>query len=154
MNPRNVLALALVALTISGASAQTPTSSPEETVNVLVRALETSDIDLLMSTFDESATAFMPSALVPSRRSGKAAIREAFESFFKSAPPGAGPLTITPRDMETQRMGDVAIVTFHLGQVPAKPPQGPFLLSRRTIVLRRVGTRWLVVHLHASSVRN
>src|SRR5579864_4275572 len=128
MKPRMVFALALAALTISGVSAQSPPSSPEETAKVLVRALETSDIDLLMSTFDESATAFMPSPLVPSRRSGKVAIREAFETFFKSAPPGAGPLTITPRDMETQLLGDVAVITFHLGQVPAEPPQGLFVL--------------------------
>ena len=104
-------------------------SSPEETAKALVKALETANIDLLMSTFDESATVFMPSPLMPGRRSGKTEIREAFEAFFKSLPPGAVLITITPRDLETQLLGDVAIVTFHLGQVPAQPPQGPVSLG-------------------------
>jgi len=44
-------------------------------------------------------------------------------------------------------LGDVAIVTAHLVR-PATSPG----TSRRTFVLRKIGDRWLIVHLHASNV--
>jgi ketosteroid isomerase-like protein len=61
-----------------------------------------------------------------------------------------GPVTITPRDVNVQLFGDVAIVTAHLQDLPPMPVREPMMFPRRTFVLRRIAGRWLIVHLHAS----
>jgi len=122
------------------------------TATILVKAIETSNIDLLLGAFDDEATVFMPFAGTPARLRGKAEIRQAFESLFKTAPPTGGVRTITPREVATQLFGDTAIVTFLLGDIPQQPVQGRVVRGRRTLVLRRVQDRWLIVHLHASNV--
>ena len=56
----------------------------------------------------------------------------------------AARLSIDPKDVRVQRYGDVGVVTFHL--------EGGENVGRRTAVMRRTGDRWLLVHLHASSL--
>jgi hypothetical protein len=45
-----------------------------------------------------------------------------------------------------EEFGDTAVVTFHLGHETAR--------QRRTLVLRRVGSNWKIVHLHGSASAN
>ena len=52
---------------------------------------------------------------------------------------------IVPRELHVQLYGDVAIASFHL--------TGGQEVGRRTLVLRRLGGRWLIVHLHSSALR-
>jgi ketosteroid isomerase-like protein len=53
-------------------------------------------------------------------------------------------LNIQPKDLQIQRLGDAAIVTFHL-------EHDPNTLARRTIVLCRTPAGWKIAHLHAST---
>jgi hypothetical protein len=46
--------------------------------------------------------------------------------------------------MKVETSGDLALVTF---QVPGGST------ARRTFVLRRIGGRWLIAHMHASNFR-
>jgi hypothetical protein len=50
--------------------------------------------------------------------------------------------SLSPRGLDVQLYGDSAIASFHL--------VGQREVGRRTLVMRRVGTRWLVAHMHAS----
>ena len=125
-------------------------SGAVETVLTFVRALEAADLDRLLGTFDEKATVFMPIAAPASRLSGRAQIRQAFDTLFKRA--GATG-AITPRDISVQEFGDTAIVTMHLRDIPALPIQEPVIFPRRTFILRRTRNRWLIVHLHASNLQ-
>lgn len=97
--------------------------------------------------FADDAVAFFPSVQFAAMRvEGKADIRRTFESVFKPGrplPPGGRPL-IQPQDLKIQQFGDTAIVTFHLGSDTT--------LGRRTFVLRRLDSRWRIVHLHASTI--
>jgi uncharacterized protein (TIGR02246 family) len=125
----------------------TPQDDALATVQTFVRANETANLELIVSTFDDAATVFFPGDR-PQRASGKTEIREVFGELFKQR---KGPITITPRDVSVQLLGDVAIVTAHLRALPATPVREPTVFPRRTFVLRRVEGRWLIVHHHASN---
>ena len=117
----------------------------QKTVQTFIAANERADLPLLMSTFADDATVFMPGE--PAKRlSGSAAIRDAFAALFAAR---RGPIVITPADIQMQMLGDVVIVTAHLVR-PATSPG----TSRRTFVLRKTGDRWLIVHLHASNLQS
>jgi ketosteroid isomerase-like protein len=114
-----------------------------KTVQTFIAANERADLPLMMTTFADDATVFMPGE--PAKRlSGNAAIRDAFAALFTAR---RGPIVITPADIDAQMYGDVAIVTAHL----VRPSTAPGT-SRRTFVLRKTGDRWLIVHLHASNL--
>lgn len=117
-----------------------------DTVQTFIRANETANLELIVGTFDDAATVFFPNGQAQ-RADGKAEIREAFARLFRSR---TGPITITPRDVNIQLFDDSAIVTAHLGDLPPMPIREPITFARRTFVLRQVGDRWLIVHLHAS----
>jgi hypothetical protein len=78
----------------TGIGAFAQTGSAEEraltTVSTFIEANETADLDLLMSTFDEDATIFIPGAPA-SRVSGKASIRQGIAELFKQR---SGPIVI------------------------------------------------------------
>lgn len=126
-----------------------PQDDPVLVVETFVQANERADLELIMSTFDETATLFPPGDR-PQRTTGKAEIRAFFEGTFGQR---RGPITITPTDVHVQRLGDTAVVTAHLGLLPALPVSEATTFSRRTFVVKRVGNRWVIVHLHASNVQ-
>ena len=88
---------------------------------------------------------FPPSATgSPSRRvERKTEIRRAFTELYDRL--GLGRTTgrqIQPQDLLIQRYDSFAVVTFHLGSDATR--------GRRSFVLRRTGSEWKVVYLHAS----
>lgn len=117
-------------------------------VRTFIRANETADLALIVSTFAEEATVFLPGGDAPYRLTGKPQIQAGFAAILKGR---TGPITITPAAVHTQLFGDMAIVTAHLRDLPATPITEPMSFARRTFVLRREGDRWLIVHLHASN---
>jgi uncharacterized protein (TIGR02246 family) len=125
----------------------TPEDAALATVQTFVRANETANLELIVSTFDDAATVFFPGDR-PQRASGKAEIREVFANLFKQR---KGPITITPRDVNVQLLGEVAVVTAHLTALPTGPVREPTVFPRRTFVLQRINGRWLIVHHHASN---
>lgn len=146
----------LVAMLLSGVL-MAPTVESQSTagedsalavVRTFIRANETANVDLIVRTFAEEATVFLPGGDAPYRLTGTPQIRAGFAAIFKGR---TGPITITPAAVNTQMFGDLAIVTAHLRDVPATPITEPMSFARRTFVLRREGARWLIVHLHGSN---
>jgi ketosteroid isomerase-like protein len=130
-------------------------SDPVSTAEAFVEALSRADLPALIDLFADDATLFSPSPRSPERIDGKDSIQRLFEPILsRLRQSGDGPvyMNLVPRDLKAQVMGDTAIVTFHLGQVPKEPAGQPYSFSRRTVVLQRTADRWLIVHLHASSV--
>ena len=141
-----VVATACVFVTVLNAVAQSRSDQDLalKTVQTFIAANERADLPLMMSTFADDATIFMPGE--PAKRiSGSAAIRDAFATLFAAR---RGPIVITPADTQVQMLGDIAIVTAHL----VRPSTAPGT-SRRTFVLRKTGDRWVFVHLHASNLQ-
>lgn len=141
-----VVATAAV-LPASGSAQNLSPNSPVSVVETFVRANERADLELIMSTFDEAATLFPPGDR-PQRATGRTEIRAFFESTFGQR---SGPITITPRDVHVQQLGDIAVVTAHLAPLPTLPVAEPTTFPRRTFVVKRVDGRWVIVHLHASN---
>jgi len=131
-----------------------PSNSPEEPavrsfVLQFLRAFEDLDLPRFIDCFADDATAFYPVPEPPARVDGKPAIRARFESVFaairRGAPGGPPYHRLVAEDLAVQMAGrDSAVVTFHLRNAQR--------IARRTLVVRRDGERWLIVHLHASNV--
>ena len=64
---------------------------------------------------------------------------------WRATRPGPPYLRVEPRDLHIQPLGEVAVVTFHLGNVPE-------VLGRRTLVLVRTPDGWKIAHVHASNM--
>ena len=146
---RMAAAVLFVLLSMTPSLAQGTTSRDRvmAAVQTFIRANETANLELIVGTFDDAATVFFPGGQAQ-RANGKGEIREGFAGLFKQR---TGAITITPRDVNIQMSGDLAVVTAHLSDLPTTPIREPMTFSRRTFVLRQVGDRWLIVHLHASN---
>ena len=104
------------------------------------------DLPAFTEFFAEDATMFFPPSAPgspPRRVEGKTEIGRAFKELYDRL--GLGRTTgrqIQPQDLLVQRYDSFAVVTFHLGSDATR--------GRRSFVLRRTGSEWKVVHLHAS----
>jgi ketosteroid isomerase-like protein len=120
----------------------------EKTAERFIDAFINLDWNRFRSFFAADATVFFPPSAKYSRRAnGKAEIESLFMSVFERAhKQRSGPpyLSIRPKELKIQMLGDVAIVTFHM--------EDPDSFGRRTIVFQRHGEQWLIVHLHASAI--
>jgi len=109
-----------------------------------IDALNALDVPRMSADFADDITAFVPTAQAD-RVEGKAAVTAIFQTFADRAK--AAPRTTTvPEDMHIEVSGSLAVVSF---MVRAKPPLST---KRRTFVFRKVGTRWLISHFHASDL--
>ena len=146
-----VAALAIGAINTVDIHAQRQsTQEIERVVTQFLTAFSNRDVVGFVPFFSEDATMFFPpSAAAPTGRvRGRNAIEHTFRAIFAKYPPRApGPVTpIRPLDLLVEELGDVAVVTFHLGSETAR--------QRRTLVLRRIGGEWKIVHLHGSATAN
>jgi uncharacterized protein (TIGR02246 family) len=143
----------LVLVLLFGCASARVADDPMAPVSAATAAMMNADLDAFMAQLHDDATVFMPFDSLPRRLEGREAIRAAFAPFFEQLrKSSAGPpyMRLAPLDVETQRHGDTAIVTFHLGREPVSEPS---MFSRRTFVVTRVGGRWRIAHLHASNMR-
>ena len=69
---------------------------------------------------------------------------ELFDSW-RATRPGPPYHRVEPKDLHIQRLGEVAVATFHLDNVFD-------VLGRRTLVLTRTPDGWKIAHLHASTM--
>src|SRR5689334_15466798 len=121
----------------------------DELVARFLTAFENLDLDAFMACFAPSASAFFPPPEPPHRHDGRDAIRERFTLVFAAirASAGGGPPyhRLPPVDLSFMPLGDsAAVATFHLVNEAR--------LARRSLILHRLDGRWLIVHLHASTV--
>ncbi len=143
------------ALTVAAAAAPSAASEPSKAdeasiqavVDTFMEALDTAGIEKFSALFAPDATAFFPLAPLYTRLENKDQITKVFTVFFAGVRKGkTGPryMNLVPEGQKVQLYGDTAVVTFHF--------EGPDLIARRTLVLRREGGNWLIVHMHASGL--
>ncbi len=109
-----------------------------------VSAVESSNIRRVSALLDEEVTIFAPFAELGARRiEGKAGATRMFQTLFDIARARNITMKIRPAELRVLEFGDAALATFHLNA----DEEG---VSRRTIVLRRSGPTWRIVHIHAS----
>ena len=112
-------------------------------------AFENLEWEPFRAAFADSATVFHPAPTMPERVTGRAAIDSTFRAVFADvrAHATSGPPfhRLTPVGLRIQPLApDVVLVTFEL--------RNSERLGRRTVVFRREGTAWRIVHLHASNI--
>lgn len=114
-----------------------------------LRAFENLDMPSFIACFADDAMVFFPTPYPPLRIEGKAAIQAQFQEVFAAirADTASGPPyhTLQPENLVVQVLGaDAAVVSFHL--------RNETRVARRSLVLRKAGADWRIVHLHASNV--
>jgi ketosteroid isomerase-like protein len=126
--------------------------SIEAAVSGFLVAFNNLDMPKFITCFTEDATIFHPPAApprtFPTRLQGRREIERSFQMAFDEIRQRSGRATapymnLQPEDLLIQRFDGSAVVTFHLGTETVR--------GRRTLVLRRVGSDWKIVHLHAST---
>lgn len=137
------LATSLICLSLIAASPVNPT--PEASARAFLDSFRAMDPARFEPFFADDVTMFFPDGPFPKARvEGKAAVAAAFRSFFDLARSrGRTSLSIAPLDQKVQRHGDLAIFSFRLDSADA--------IGRRTIVWRKAGTQWRIIHFHAST---
>jgi ketosteroid isomerase-like protein len=146
------VAMALVILVGVG-MAQTKAKAEETLEQRLagfVSAFDDLDWARFQTFFAEDATVFHPAAPNVKRTEGRAGFEQAwlgvFERIRKNSGKTSAPyMDLKPKDVRIQYLADdVALVTFHL--------EDGTVLGRRTMVWKREGQVWRIVHVHASNL--
>jgi uncharacterized protein (TIGR02246 family) len=137
---RKVITLTLLLMSC----ATTRDSSPEQTVDAFIAALDNGDAEIA-TLFTGDATVFFPMNDRPLRANGREEIASAFAALFAMPGYQKGRGMPKPEALRVQRIGEAALVTFQT--------TNPNVTSRRSFVLRRDGGRWRIVHLHGSNIR-
>ena len=132
--------------TLAEPAAAVSERSAERTAVEFMDAFNSLDAARFDAFFADDVTMFFPSGPFPRARVvGKVAVTAAFHRVFDMARQrGTTRLSIQPLDLEVQDYGQFAVATFHL--------RGNGNIGRRSILLRRIAGRWLIVHFHASSL--
>jgi ketosteroid isomerase-like protein len=131
----------------TGAAASDQQEIEQATAHFLT-SFENLDMPAFIACFADDATAFFPAPEPPERAAGKAAIRSRFQQVFeairKGARGGRPYHRLEPQDLQIQSLSaDTAVVSFHL--------RNNERIARRTLVMKKVGSTWLIAHLHASN---
>src|SRR5262245_35775441 len=156
-----VAVVALLAVSAASAYAQTSVtaSAPKgsedvvgirEVVERFLRALDDLDWEPFRASWASEPTVFFPFGDTPERVTGQAAVEARWRRFFEEARarrPGPPYLNLKPRDIRTERYGDVGLVTFTL-ELTVGGRQLP--LQRRTLLFIRERDAWKLAHMHAS----
>lgn len=128
------------------ARAADPVREVEAAVGRFLDALNNLDWPRFKATFADDVTLFHAASGLSARRVDNASQAESIwqEMFEDIRKRSTGPpyLHLEPKDTLVQMWGDTAVVTFHLDYAKA--------VGRRTLVMRRIGKEWKVVHMHAS----
>jgi ketosteroid isomerase-like protein len=135
----------LFLLLLTAACASTP-SVPEASARAamldFMEALNSLDVDRMAAFFADEITAFVPSAQAE-RVDGKPAVVEIFRTYAEATRETTARTNLVPEDLVVDADRDVAIVTFNV--------RSPEAVARRTFVFRHRGSRWRIVHFHAST---
>lgn len=125
-------------------------STVEAAARRFIVAFNNLDMTAFLDRFADDATIIHPPSgpprTFPKRVQGKQEIHRTFQVVFDLIRGGrtTGPYQdLQPRDLLIQEYDGLAVLTFHLGTDTR--------VSRRTLVFRRIGADWKIVHLHAST---
>jgi ketosteroid isomerase-like protein len=121
-----------------------------EATERFLRALDHLDWEPFRASWASEPTVFLPFGDTPERLAGREAVEARWRRFFDEARAGgSGPpyLNLKPRDIRTERHGEVGLVTFTL-ELTVGGRQLP--LQRRTLLFIREGGAWKLAHMHAS----
>ena len=142
-----LVAMIVVACLDSSVVAQPTSDEVEQVIKAFLVPFSNQNVAEFIEYFADDAVVFFPSSrFAAGRVEGKTNIASTFATVFKPGQPApaTGRPLIQPQDLKIQRFGDAAVVTFHLGSDTTR--------GRRTFVLRRVDSKWRIVHLHASTI--
>jgi ketosteroid isomerase-like protein len=152
-----VFRLALIALVAASAaapgaqaqSASRDSAAVSAAVMRFLRAFEDLDWERFRAVFADDATVYFPTPEPPQRFVGRVAVegrfRRVFDAIRAAAPSGPPYQHLPPVDLRIEMLGaSAALVTFEFRNVER--------VGRRTLVWRREGGDWRIVHLHASNV--
>lgn len=154
MRTRITVLMIVLALAICLAVSQTAIASDEDDVlqvaQNFAKAFNTSDFELMSSTHWHSPqlSAFSGSFLTQ----GWNVIGKSFKSTFDLCPSGTFVMSIHNPQV-TMLSDSVAITTFYQN-LTVNPPATPEQITeqnRKTLVLKKIDDRWLIVHEHYSN---
>ena len=120
------------------------TSTPEQTVNELLRALDALDIDAIESMFADNPQGV--DELSGGWRRGRDGLREYFDMLKRS---GIADIHSKISDIHTEDWGDTALVTAVLDQSYSMGGEQASLHAPTSIVLRRDGDAWHIALVHS-----
>ena len=145
-----LLLLVILSAFVARTNAQPTDTSVEAASRRFIVAFNNLDMPAFLDRFADDATLIHPQSgpprTFPKRVQGKAEIQRTFQVVFdlikggRTTPPYQD---LQPRDLLIQEYDGVAVVSFHLGNDTR--------VGRRTLVFRRMGPDWKIVHLHAST---
>jgi hypothetical protein len=119
-----------------------------QTLANFTEALNTCDFEKTMDLFLPEATMFFPLPETPLRAENKDEIAAVFKDFYaqvKSGKSGPRCMNIKPGNIRIQHIGQAAAVSFQIVSGP--------VTSRRSIILQKRDGHWLILHFHASNIR-
>ena len=143
-------AVAQTAVNASQSKASEDIVAIREAAERFLRALDDLDWEPFRASWASKPTVFFPFGDTPDRVTGQVAVEARWRRFFEEARarrPGPPYLNLKPRDVRTERYGDVGPVTFTL-ELTVGGRQLP--LQRRTLLLIREHDAWKLAHMHAS----
>ncbi len=114
-----------------------------------LRAFEDLDWERFRASFTDDASVFFPTPSPAQRFVGRVAVEAQFQRVFdairRAAPAGPPYQQLPPVNLQLVMLGPAsALATFELHNSKR--------LARRTVVFRKEGGHWRIVHLHASNV--
>jgi len=142
--------LAQTSVTASQSKAAEDVGGIRAAADRLLRALDDLDWEPFRASWASDPTVFFPFGDTPDRVTGQPAVEARWRRFFEEARarrPGPPYLNLKPRDIRTERYGDVGLVTFTL-ELSVGGRQLP--LQRRTLLFIRERDVWKLAHMHAS----
>jgi hypothetical protein len=142
--------VAQTSVTASQSKAAEDVVGIREAADRLLRTLDNLDWEPFRASWASDPTVFFPFGDTPDRVSGQLAVEARWRRFFEEARarrPGPPYLNLKPRDIRTDRYGDVGLVTFTL-ELSVGGRQLP--LQRRTLLFIRERDVWKLAHMHAS----
>jgi len=133
----------------AGHAARNDSAAVASVLRRFLYAFENLEWEPFRAAFADSATVFHPAASMPERATGRTAIDSTFRAVFADvrAHATSGPpfQRLMPVDLRIQPLAPgVVLVTFEL--------RNSERLGRRTVVFRREGDAWRIVHLHGSNI--
>ena len=120
------------------------TSTPEQTVNELLRALDALDMDAIASMLADNPQGV--DELSGGWRRGRDDLREYFDTVKRS---GIADIHSKLSDLHVEDWGDTALVTAVLDQSYSMGGEETSLHAPTSIVLRRDGDAWRIALVHS-----